>query len=399
MKFLNAVDLAKNQILNIVIHNLSAAPALPKEGQIYYNTTDDVIYYWDGAIWVAIGMDVQDGNGLSKSDSGKVRTLNLNVDNASIEIASDALRIKDGGVTTAKLATNAVTTVKIIDAAITFAKIQNMNVMTVLGSIAGGVPHEIAILNEADLVSNSATALATQASIKAYVDATVANIGTLIGGFDASAGGNLPGGAAIKKGAYWYVTVAGTVQSQIFNVGDVIIANVANPTGTNPNHYIFLESNRTQASTTILGMVMLATSAEVIAGVDAQKAITPATLIARTATETRTGLAAIATQAEVTAGTDDAKFVTPLKLKTYFDAKSGCAVADIGNGAALTFAITHILATKDLMVQVLDNGTGEIVYPNISRATTSPFTVTIAFGSENTPTANQYRVIIKKIAI
>jgi len=398
MKFLNALDLAKNQILNIVLHNLSAAPTLPKEGQIYYNTTDDVVYYWDGAIWVSLGMDVQDGNGLSKSDSGKVRTLNVNVDNATVEIASDAIKIKDLGVTSAKLAANSVTTVKILDGNVTFAKIQNMNVMTVLGSIAGGVPHEIAILNEADLVSNSATALATQASIKAYVDATVANIGTLIGGFDASANVNLPGGATIKKGSYWYVTAPGTVQGQILNVGDVVIANVANPTVTNPNQYIFLESNRTHASTTVLGMVMLATSAEVLAGVDAQKAITPATLVTRTATEARTGLAAIATQGEVTTGTDNSKFITPLKLKTWYDAKSGCAMADIGNGAAATFSVTHTLATKDLMVQVLDNSTGEIVYPNVSRGTTTPFTVSIAFGAENIPTANQYRVIIKKIA-
>lgn len=398
MKFLNSLDLAKNQILNIVLHNSATAPTLPKEGQMYYNTTDDVIYYWDGTAWISIGMDIQDGDGLGKTDSGKVRTLKVNVDNSTIEIASDAVRIKDGGVSTAKIADGAVTTVKVLDKNITFAKIQDMAVMTVLGSIAGGTPIGIPILNEADMVSNSATGIATQASIKAYVDATVANIGTLVGGFDASVGGNLPGGATIKKGAYWYVTVAGTVQGQILNVGDVIIANVANPTVSNPNQYIFLESNRSQASTTVLGMVMLATAAEVQAGVDAIKAVTPATLSARTATETRTGIAAIATQTEVNAGTDDNKIVTSLKLKAFFDAKAGCAVADIGNAAAVSFVVAHTLATKDLMIQVLDNATGEIVYPNVSRAVLTPFSVTVAFGADNVPTANQYRVIIKKIA-
>jgi hypothetical protein len=398
MKFLNSLDLTKNQVLNIVLHNAAAPPSLPKIGQIYYSTTDNVVYYWDGTAWIAIGMDVQDGDGLAKTDTGKVRTLRVNVDNSTVEIASDTVRIKDLGVSTVKLANSAVTTVKVTDKNITFAKIQDMPVMTVLGSILGGTPIPINILNEADLVSNSATALATQASIKAYVDATVSGIGTLVGGFDASAGGNLPGGATIKKGAYWFVTAPGTLAGQVLNIGDVIIANQANPTVTNPNHYIFLESNRSQATTTVLGMVMLATAAEVQTGTDAVKAVTPAALSARTATETRTGLASIATNAEVTTGTDDSKIVTPLKLKTYFDAKSGCAVANIGNGSALSFVVAHTLATADTVVEIIENATGETVFPNVNRATTTPFSVTIAFGVDNVPTTNQYRVLIKKIA-
>jgi hypothetical protein len=145
-------------------------------------------------------------------------------------------------------------------------------------------------------------------------------------------------------------------------------------------------------------MVMLATAAEVQTGTDAVKAVTPAALSARTATETRTGLASIATNAEVTTGTDDSKIVTPLKLKTYFDAKSGCAVANIGNGSALSFVVAHTLATADTVVEIIENATGETVFPNVNRATTTPFSVTIAFGVDNVPTTNQYRVLIKKIA-
>jgi hypothetical protein len=109
-------------------------------------------------------------------------------------------------------------------------------------------------------------------------------------------------------------------------------------------------------------------------------------------------LASIATNAEVTAGTDDSKIVTPLKLKTYFDAKSGCAVANIGNGSALSFVVAHTLATADTVVEIIENATGETVFPNVNRATTTPFSVTIAFGVDNVPTTNQYRVLIKKIA-
>ena len=69
------------------------------------------------------------------------------------------------------------------------------------------------------------------------------------------------------------------------------------------------------ASSATSGKVALATNAEVQAGTDASKAVTPAALAARTATESRTGLVELATQAEVNSGTDDARAVTAKKLK------------------------------------------------------------------------------------
>lgn len=68
------------------------------------------------------------------------------------------------------------------------------------------------------------------------------------------------------------------------------------------------------ASTTVVGVVELADDAETAAGIDATRAVTPAGLTARTATEARTGLAAIATQQQVDLGADDARIVTPKKL-------------------------------------------------------------------------------------
>ncbi|MCP3877342.1 MAG: hypothetical protein GY701_02945, partial [Sulfitobacter sp.] len=58
------------------------------------------------------------------------------------------------------------------------------------------------------------------------------------------------------------------------------------------------------ASETVVGVVELATAAEVQAGTDTVRAVTPAGLASRTATETRAGLIEIATAAEAQAGTD-----------------------------------------------------------------------------------------------
>ena len=70
------------------------------------------------------------------------------------------------------------------------------------------------------------------------------------------------------------------------------------------------------ATTERQGVVELATPAEVQAGTDAARAVTPAGLAARTATDTRQGIVELATAAEVQAGTDTARAVTPAGLVT-----------------------------------------------------------------------------------
>ena len=68
------------------------------------------------------------------------------------------------------------------------------------------------------------------------------------------------------------------------------------------------------ASETRAGIVELATLLEVLAGTDATRVITPATLSARTATDARTGLVELATPAEVATGSDSTRVVTPNSL-------------------------------------------------------------------------------------
>ena len=58
IKYLNNVDLTKNELQNAVIQVLATAPSGPVEGQVYYDSTDDVIKFYNGTAWLSAGGDL-----------------------------------------------------------------------------------------------------------------------------------------------------------------------------------------------------------------------------------------------------------------------------------------------------------------------------------------------------
>jgi hypothetical protein len=104
-------------------------------------------------------------------------------DDSSLEVnGSGRLQVKDSGISSAKIAASAITTAKLATATgatdgVTYAKIQHVANMRVIGNTSGSLaaPSEVSILDEDDMVSDSATAVATQQSIKAYTETYVAS--------------------------------------------------------------------------------------------------------------------------------------------------------------------------------------------------------------------------------
>jgi hypothetical protein len=134
------------------------------EGEVTVDTDLDTLRVHDGS--TAGGERLAKYSELAGAGAGTVTSVDSGTGLTGGPITtSGTLSIAAGGVDTTQLADNGVT----------FAKMQDINTAKVIGrtTAGSGDPEEVSILDEDAMTSNSATALATQQSIKAYVDSQV----------------------------------------------------------------------------------------------------------------------------------------------------------------------------------------------------------------------------------
>lgn len=91
MLFLTALDMYGNEIQNAVMHPLATAPSNPKLGQYYYNSSDFMMYQWNGSAWKIVGVAVidnlesDDATSALSAKQGKVLLEKINAINTNME--------------------------------------------------------------------------------------------------------------------------------------------------------------------------------------------------------------------------------------------------------------------------------------------------------------------------
>src|SRR5262245_28137565 len=105
----NALDFAKYEGRNFRGHQLGTAPSSPVTGQIYYNTGDNTLYWWDGTQWVSARGGATATPPATTSTLGTIQLAgDLTGSATSPQIASGAILIADlnSSLTFDSLATN-----------------------------------------------------------------------------------------------------------------------------------------------------------------------------------------------------------------------------------------------------------------------------------------------------
>lgn len=376
MKYIVNIDLNKNQLLNAVIQNLASAPSGAVNGQIYYNTTDNNLYVRSGGVWVDITELYSHPTyaSLAPTLTGANVLATLTTDSTGHITAATTrlLTLSDLGYTgdtDANKYVHPTFTSNDLGTELSGATVISDVNVNANGHVTG---FETRDLTPADIgaavINDSVTnAIDTWSStkIQAELDAINSKVsGALVykGGYNANS--NTPNldssPSGIIQGFTYTVTVAGTFYSEAVQPGDMLIAEVSDPS---------VATDWTIVNKNIPDIVDATTSEK--------------------------GIIEIATQTEVNTGTDTNKAVTPATLVAFYNAQEGDSgeAVDIGDGSATTFDIGHSLNTLDVLVQTFDNTTGALCITDVTRTSTS----NVRIKTNTVLLTDELRVIIKKV--
>jgi hypothetical protein len=397
--FVTDIDLNKNELRNARIQNVSPAPSSPVTGQIYYNSTNNTMYYYNGLSspdgpWMPMGAStevVQDiigssivgGVGLTSTYADVAGTTTIDLDNTAVTAGSYGSQTKIPTFTVD--AQGRLTAAGEADVATTLT-INGDNVGTTIGinlltetlGVLGGEGidvsvsgNDITIAGEDATTSNKGIAsFETQdfTTTNGHVTIKNVNLGTQTTGNyiatiagttnEITVSGSGSESAAVTIGLPDDVSITNnlTVGGDLNVVGSINTVNVTQVNIT--DNKINLNSDMPEEN---------APSAD-------------AGIIVHRGTEA---------DAELRWNETTDKWQIGLVSSNYHDIARKYT-ATIGDGEAFTYAISHNLGTRKVSVQVYDTTTYATVETDVTRNSDNQVTI----GFNVAPAAGAYEVVI-----
>lgn len=482
----------KLEIIEPRIHNSLNAPTNPVAGQIYFDTTVNTMYFYNGSAWVDIKGDIQEviaGDGLTGGGAGGSVTLTVGA-GTGIQVNADSVQLYHLGLENLT-DPNADRIFFWDDSA---GSSQWLEVSTASGINISGTTLQLGSIPNSSLTNSSITVTAgnglTGGGTVALGGSVTVDVATVVGsgitvsanaialsnyaGLNANAvtkwdGTQLVNSLMTDDGTT--VTIAGnldvngtttTIDSTIVSIGDNMMqyanANVANSVdiGFYGNYVnsgtkyatFFYDASASSVSEAVFSLGFTATEpTSTVSSLTVGRLVANVTgdLTGNAATATKLATArsiSISGDATWTVSFDGSANVTSgltlansgVTANTYgsansvaqvtFDAKGRAtsasnvviaittgqvtdfdsavqsiissyrAVANVGDGTNTSYAITHGLGTRDVIVQVYDNASFETIYTDVARTSANVVTLTFA----TAPASNAYRVLISAVS-
>jgi len=233
------------------------------------------------------------------------------------------------------------------------------------------------------------------AATKQYVDNAVVGSLQIKGGFNATTGvidggtDNLTTGAArvaIAVGDFYVCTTAGDFFGNTatpLTVGDQVICNTAAAAGASvEGDFVIVQSDTDLATATTVGLASFPTSGGLTVNASGAVALDSQSGVNGTYGAVTKSLQITADGKGIITGIAAADIAIPSTQVTNFcTAVEACVgtglnyAANIGDGSATSYAVTHALGTRDVIVQVYDNTTFDTVICDVVRTSTTVVTL------------------------
>ena len=391
MKFVTNLDLNKNELQNARVQNLATAPGSPVEGQIYYDTGDDTIYFRNASAWINIAGDISGvtaGTGLSGGGTSGVVTVTLADTAVTAAAYGSATAVStftvdaQGRLTAAANATIAIPSTAVTD----FTEA----VQDVAGAAIAGTANEITVtyndgagtitLSQPDDVTVGGVLTVTGNLIVNGTTTTVNSTTTTVDDPIFTLGGDTAPGSDDNKdrGIEFRYHTGSAAKVGYFGYDDSTGYFTYIPDATN-NTEVF---SGTQGTISVLAYNIGANT--VLSGTTLGSTIVTSSLTAVGTIATGTWAA---TDVAVAHGGTGAS--TAAAARTNLGATTK-VTGTIGDGSATAIAVTHSLGTDDVVVEVYDASNKETVVCDVDRTSTDAVTLTFA----SAPASNAYKVVV-----